>query len=82
MSVLLLIVILIFKYMKNDEVIWVLFSAASYTYGPLLGLFMFGVLTNRRTADWTTVGISVVVALSLFLFMKLYFEPNFEYVFG
>lgn len=82
MSVLLLIVILIFKYMKNDEVIWVLFSAASYTYGPLLGLFMFGVLTKRKTADWTTVGISVVVAMSLFLFMKLYFEPNYEYVFG
>jgi SSS family transporter len=82
MSILLLVVILIFKYMKNDGVIWILFSAASYTYGPLLGLFMFGVLTKHRVYDWTTVSISAIVAITLFLFMKLYFEPNFDYVFG
>ena len=38
--------------MINDEaVIRQLFRVANYTYGPLLGLFFFGILTNRSVRD-------------------------------
>lgn len=46
-AVLLLIVIIIFNAINNDSVINQVFVAAGYTYGPLLGLFMFGLMTKR-----------------------------------
>ncbi len=48
-SVVLILVIVIFKYVINDaSVINKLFVFAGYTYGPLLGLFSFGMLTRRQ----------------------------------
>ncbi len=50
-SVILFVVIMIF-YMINDEsVISTLYSVAGYTYGPLLGLFSFGLFTKRKAND-------------------------------
>lgn len=48
---LLLSVILVFKLINNDAVINNLFTWASYTYGPLLGLYSFGLLTKRKVRD-------------------------------
>ncbi|HEX8376691.1 MAG TPA: sodium:solute symporter [Pedobacter sp.] len=50
-SLLMLIVILGFKAINNDSVVNAIFKAAGYTYGPLLGLFAFGMLTKRGVAD-------------------------------
>lgn len=47
-SVLLLTVILVFNALNNDAVINNVFWFAGLTYGPLLGLFSFGMLTRRR----------------------------------
>lgn len=51
MSFVLLICILIFHAVADESVIWLLFKAAGYTYGPLLGLFAFGILTNYKVRD-------------------------------
>jgi Na+/proline symporter len=45
-SVLFLIIILIFKEVNERSVIDAVLNVASYTYGPLLGLFSFGLLTK------------------------------------
>ncbi len=50
-SVLFYIVILIFNQLNNTEVITTVFKLAGYTYGPLLGLFSFGLLTKRPVGD-------------------------------
>lgn len=50
-SILLFIVIVIFKALNNDAIINELFTAAGYTYGPLLGLFSFGLMTRRIVHD-------------------------------
>lgn len=50
-SVLILITILIFQKIGNRAIIDQLFTAAGYTYGPLLGLFSFGLLTKRKLLD-------------------------------
>jgi len=50
-SLLLFSVILIFKALNNDAVINGLFKAAGYTYGPILGLFAFGMLSKRKIKD-------------------------------
>lgn len=51
MSLLLLVVILIFHYYTKDSVIEELLTAATYTYGPLLGLFAFGIFLTRSVGD-------------------------------
>ena len=48
MSLLLMITIIIFKYVLSSNVIDSLLTVASYTYGPLLGLFIFGLYTKRK----------------------------------
>lgn len=50
-SVILFLVILIFNAINDDSVINSIFKAAGYTYGPLLGLFSFGLLTKRQVLD-------------------------------
>jgi Na+/proline symporter len=50
-AVVLLLVIVIFRIVNNEAVIRQLFKVANYTYGPLLGLFFFGILTKRNVHD-------------------------------
>ncbi len=63
MSLLLIVVIIAFKYILNSNVIDSLLTVAGYTYGPLLGLFTFGIFTNYKIKDkyvWAIALISVV----------------------
>ena len=50
-SVLFFLVILIFKKLNSQEVISAVFNIAGYTYGPLLGLFSFGLFLKRPLKD-------------------------------
>jgi len=50
-SLLMIVTILLFKVINNDSVINAIFSIASYTYGPLLGLYAFGLFTKRLPRD-------------------------------
>ena len=55
-SVVLLGVILAFKLINNQNVISAIFTAAGYTYGPLLGFYSFGLFTKYRVRDrWVPV---------------------------
>jgi len=51
MSVLMAVVIVIFRAVNDDSVISAVFTVAGYTYGPLLGLFSFGMMTKRSVRD-------------------------------
>ena len=46
-AVVFLLCILLFKWIDNKSIIGVILDLAGYTYGPLLGLFAFGILTKR-----------------------------------
>ena len=50
-SVIMLLVILVFRMLNDDSVVNAIFRAAGYTYGPLLGLFAFGMANKRAVAD-------------------------------
>ena len=50
-SLLLFLVIMIFKIINDQSVVVAVFKAAGYTYGPLLGLFAFGFLTRKNVKD-------------------------------
>ncbi|MGC4021467.1 MAG: sodium:solute symporter [Cyclobacteriaceae bacterium] len=47
-SLLFLIIILVFKEVNEKTVIDAVLNVAGYTYGPLLGLFSFGIFTKRK----------------------------------
>lgn len=50
-SIVLFAIILIFNALHNESVINSLFKAAGYTYGPLLGLYAFGILLTKQVKD-------------------------------
>ncbi|MDR2626762.1 MAG: sodium:solute symporter [Dysgonamonadaceae bacterium] len=53
-SLLFITIILILRAANNSSIIDTIYMVASYTYGPLLGLFAFGLITKRNTRDrWT-----------------------------
>jgi len=67
MSVLLVLVVIAFKYILDRNVIDGLLTVATYTYGPLLGLFAFGILTKRSIKDryvWIIALLSVVIIMT------------------
>lgn len=45
------LVILAFEYLCNDSVINLVYQVASYTYGPILGMFVFGMFTRFQVRD-------------------------------
>jgi len=64
MSVILVIVIIIYKYVLTSNVIDSLLTVAGYTYGPLLGLFAFGIFTKYQIKDnyvWIVALCSVLL---------------------
>ena len=68
MSFVLIIVVIIFKNVLNTNVIDGLLTVAGYTYGPLLGLFAFGIFTNYKVKDqyvWIVALFSVLIVLGI-----------------
>lgn len=64
MSLLLIVVIIIFKHVLSSNVIDSLLTVAGYTYGPLLGLFAFGIFTKHKIIDkhvWIVAFVSVII---------------------
>ncbi|MBL7828598.1 MAG: sodium:solute symporter [Saprospiraceae bacterium] len=50
-SVVFVLIILILNALSNDAIINLIFKIAGYTYGPLLGLFAFGLFTDLKLRD-------------------------------
>ena len=76
-SVVLVLAILIFKAINDDSVISALFKVAGYTYGPLLGLFAFGIFTKWNIID-RAVPIVAVLSPVIAYVLQLYIPFGFE----
>ena len=67
MSVLLILTVILFKHFLNRNVIDGLLTVAGYTYGPLLGLFAFGIFTSYEINDkkvwWVILGSLVLISV-------------------
>ncbi|MAB94553.1 MAG: sodium:solute symporter, partial [Flavobacteriales bacterium] len=77
MSIILLCVILFFNMINDQSVIKSLFTVAGYTYGPLLGMYAFGLFTKIKVNDkWVPL---VAILSPVFCFViQLYFSFGFE----
>jgi len=65
-AALFLLLVLVFKWADNPSMIGLILKIASYTYGPLLGLFAFGMLTTRSVNDRIVPAIAIAAPLLCF----------------
>ena len=77
MSLVLLCVILIFNAINDQSVIKSLFTVAGYTYGPLLGMFSFGLFTKYNVRDKLVPVIAVSSPVICYI-LNIYIPFGFE----
>ncbi|MFA0962511.1 sodium:solute symporter [Roseivirga sp. BDSF3-8] len=78
-SFLIFLVVIIFKIVNEDSVIKMVFTAAGYTYGPLLGLYAFGLFTRYIIRDKYVIAvclISPLLAYETSVYMLKWFGVN------
>ena len=81
-SFVLFITILIFHAFNDDSIIYTLLGVAVYTYGPLLGLYFYGIFTKNKVKD-KFVPIIAILAPILTFVINFYSENIFfGYKFG
>jgi len=66
-SFFMLMIILFFRLINNESVVVAIFKAAGYTYGPMLGLFSFGLLCKRSVLDKAVPFICLVAPCLTYL---------------
>lgn len=82
MSAVMVVVILIFRAVNDDSVISAVFTAAGYTYGPLLGLFAFGMMTKRAIRDNLTPIVCIASPIICYVLNLYSVELMNGYKFG
>lgn len=79
-SMIVFAIIMLFAHSKGD-VISLIFTVAGYTYGPLLGLYMFGMFTTIHVRDkW--VPLICLLAPVLTYGLSAYFKSAYNFDFG
>ncbi len=82
MSAVMAVLILGFWLLNDDSVIKTIFKVAGYTYGPLLGLFAFGMLTRLAVRDGWVPVVAVLSPLITFALDRYSKELFSGYSFG
>jgi Na+/proline symporter len=66
-ALLFMILVFLFKWLDNKSIVDLIFDIAGYTYGPLLGLFAFGILTKRQFIHPKIAVMSLVAPLLCYI---------------
>ncbi len=79
-SVILAITIIIFDWISNDSVVKLLFDAAGYTYGPLLGLYAFGLFTKYQIDDKKSIYVLILSPILTFAikYSMVFFDSSYK----
>lgn len=75
------VVILIFYAISNSDAISAVYTLASYTYGPILGLFAYGMMCRTQVRDGL-VPVVCVAAPVISFFVQMWLEHSFGYTLG
>jgi len=62
-AVLTAMVIMIFRFLNQDSIINTIYTLAGYTYGPLLGLYAFGLFTKHKVHDRLVPLVAIIPPL-------------------
>lgn len=79
-SVIIFVIIMAFSGSRGD-IISTIFYVAGFTYGPLLGLFLFGMFTQMKVKD-NLIPIVAVLAPVLTYLLNIFFKNSFNFDFG
>ncbi len=79
MLVLLVVMLLIYS-LKSESIISTIFTAAGYTYGPLVGLFSFALLFNRKIKGWAV--LAICIAAPIVAYQISLWAPQLGYAIG
>ena len=79
-SAIIFTIIILFSQSKGD-VISMIFKVAGYTYGPLLGLYLFGIFTKIKVKDAAVPFICIIMPLFTY-FLNHYFIIWYDFDFG
>ena len=77
MSFILFCVIMVFNLINDDSVIKSLFTVAGYTYGPLLGIYTYGLFTKNKVIDKYVPLISIISPIICYI-LNIYLNLGFE----
>lgn len=66
-SILLFLVILLFKLINDESVVSALFKVAGYTYGPLLGMYAFGLFTSYKIKDHFVIPVVILAPILTYI---------------
>lgn len=80
-TLLLIFVILLFKLINDKSVIDAIYTIVSYTYGPLLGLFAFGLFTKFQIKEKFVPFLTILSPIISFLIVYMA-QNQFSYSFG
>ncbi|WP_276499258.1 sodium:solute symporter [Pontibacter litorisediminis] len=81
-SVVMGLVIIVFDILNNDNVVTAVFKVAGYTYGPLLGLYTFGIYTKRAVRDKFVPAVCIIAPLLTFIISYNSVDWFWGYEFG
>ena len=73
--------VVLFELIEDNSIVEALFKAAGYTYGPLLGLYFFGLFTKLKVKDKLVPFVCLFSPVFCF-FLNKYSEYLFNYKFG
>lgn len=60
-TIIFFLLIMLFKVINNKAIVYLIMEVAGYTYGPLLGLFAFGIFTKRNiTTKYAIIFVSLL----------------------
>ena len=76
-SVIIFLVIILLDIINDQSIISAIFSVAGYTYGPLLGLYFFGLFTSYKVNDKLVPYLAIFAPVLSYL-IQLYFSVGFE----
>ena len=80
MSLILILIIIFLRRFSDDSAIWMLIKLAGFTYGPLIGLFFFGILTKRNLIDKLVPLVSVVVPFIIAIIWYEHGQGNVQWL--
>lgn len=64
--------IMVFKAIDNKSIVYLVMEVAGYTYGPLLGLFAFGILTKRNIyTKYSIITVALLAPVLTYLINEL-----------
>ncbi|MFT5878860.1 MAG: SSS family solute:Na+ symporter, partial [Dokdonia sp.] len=69
-SLMLALVIIVFNELNDDSVISELFKMAGFTYGPILGLFVYGIFTKKQIKDNLVLWVVLAAPLLTYILYK------------